>query len=354
MYKNNFIKSVFLGMPFFILLVFCLFIKILRGDKLQDRGNVTIGFTGDVMIGRTVNEVIDEKGYKYIWGNMLPLLQKNDLNIINLETTLTTSQDRVSKIFNFKAAPDKVKALTLANINIANLANNHIRDFGDSGLEETISVLDKANILHVGAGMNESEARKPVIITKKGIKIGIIGYTDNEPTWEAIGDKPGTNYVKVGNIAKVKEDISKLRDKVDILIFSIHWGPNWVEKPSQEFIDFAHSIIDLGVDILHGHSAHNFQGIEIYKNKLIMYQTGDFIDDYAIDPERRNDQSFLFNVKVNKKGLNSVKLIPTIISHMQVNKLEGKEAKVVIKKIQALSKEFDTKISDDGLIVISN
>jgi len=334
-----------------ICIVLGAFVYLLKGIKFQDI--VSIGFMGDVMIGRTVNQVMDQNGYAYIWGNMLPILKQNDLNIINLETTLTTSNERVPKVFNFKATPDKVEALSLANIDVANIANNHILDFNVSGMRETIQTLDKAKILHVGAGMNEAEAREPVIITKKGIKIGIIGFTDNEPSWESVGEKPGTNYVKVGNINKIKEDVSKLRDKVDILILSIHWGPNMRQKPTKEFIDFAHNIIDLGVDIFHGHSAHIFQGIEIYNNKLIMYDTGDFVDDYAVTQELRNDRSFLFQVNVTKKGIKSVKLIPILISNMQVNKLDDKDAQVVIKKMQSLSKEFNTKISDDGLFILS-
>lgn len=335
-----------------ILILFCFFAYVLKGNKSQE--DITIGLMGDTMLGRLVNKKIDEKGYGYIWGNILPLLKENDLNIINLETALTNSNESVPKVFNFKADPDKVRALSLAKIDIANIANNHILDFNVSGMRETIDVLDKAHIFHVGAGMTESEARKPVIVTKKGIKIGVIGYTDNEPSWEAIGDKPGTNYVKVGDINKIREDVTKLRDKVDIVILSIHWGPNMRQKPKQEFIDFAHAIIDLGVDIFHGHSAHVFQGIEVYNNKLIMYDTGDFVDDYAVDPVLRNDKSFLFRVIVNKSGVVSVKLLPTIISNMQVNKLDSEDAKVSIKKMQALSKEFNTNITDTGSIFISN
>jgi len=253
-------------------------------SKKNDSYTPTIAFMGDVMIGRMINEVIVSKDYAYPWGNTLPLLQETDLRILNLETTLTTHNKKNIKVFNFKALPDRVKTLKQAGIDIVNLANNHTLDFKEEGLAETIATLDAANILHIGAGNNSLQAQKPVIITKNNINIGIIGYTDNEPTWKAAENKPGTNYIRVGDIQTITHQITSLRPQVDILIVSSHWGPNMQQRPSEEFVQFAHDIIDAGADIIHGHSSHVFQGIEVYKNKVIMYDTGDFIDDYAVDP----------------------------------------------------------------------
>ncbi len=309
-----------------------------------------ISFGGDTMLGRLVNERIDQTSFAYPWGNLLPLLLKNDLNIINLETTLTHSNETVPKVFNFKATPDKVETLSIANINICNLANNHILDFGISGLQETIDTLNHADIAYVGAGMNVKNAAKPVIIEHNGLTVGIIGYTDNEPGWKATDDKPGTNYIQVGDIATVKQQLDTFKDKVDLVIATIHWGPNMREKPTQAFIDFAHAMINAGVDIIHGHSAHIFQGIEHYRTGLIMYDTGDFVDDYAVDPELRNDRSFLFLVTVNKQGIKEVRLVPTVISNMQVNIATDSDYDWCIKRMQQLSLSFGTHINNDGTV----
>ncbi len=94
-----------------------------------------LGFTGDVMLGRLVNDTVSLYGYRYPWGNVLPILQKSDLNVINLETTLTKRSQAVPKIFNFKADPDKVQCLIEANIDVVTLANNHLLDFGEEGLQ---------------------------------------------------------------------------------------------------------------------------------------------------------------------------------------------------------------------------
>ncbi len=325
---------------------------VMHKDNETDKTEVIIGFAGDVMLGRLVNKTITKTDYAYPWGNMLPLLQSTDLNIINLETTLTVSKKKIPKVFNFKADPDKVQTLQKARIDVVNLANNHILDFAEQGLRETIETVDKAGIKHIGAGTTIAQARKPIIINKNNISIGIIGYTDNEPSWKATEYKAGTNFIHVGDIEQVKQDIQNVRNRVDILIATIHWGPNMQERPSNEFINFAHQMIDSGIDIIHGHSAHIFQPIEIYNGKLIMYDTGDFVNDYMVDPLLRNNRSFLYLVTIDKQGVKKIQLVPVLIAHMQVNRAQGKDYEESIARIKQLSAEFNTKISNDGIIII--
>jgi len=318
----------------------------------KNKKYVTIGLAGDTMLGRTVNEVITLKGYTYPWGNMIPVLKSTNINLVNLETTLTHHTKPVPKVFNFRADPDKVQCLKEARIDVVNIANNHILDFGPEGLLETLKILRKAGITYVGAGQNDKEASSPVILSKNGINVGILGFTDNEPDWKAGAYKPGTNYIHVGDLETIKKAVSALRSHVDLIILSIHWGPNMRERPTADFINFAHGIINCGVDILHGHSAHVPQGIEIYKKKLILYDTGDFVDDYAIDQHLRNDQSCFFIVTIDKMGIIQVKLIPTIIENMQVNRAEGEQYTTIIDHIKKLSAPYGTIIDADGTIVI--
>lgn len=314
-----------------------------------------IGLMGDVMIGRNVDATISREGHSYVWGNMLNILQAADVNIANLETTLTTSERRDNKVFNFKAAPENVRCLLQPSITIVNLANNHILDFLEEGLFETLQQLKNAGILYVGAGVDRNEASKPVVMEKRGTRSGMLGFTDNEPVWEAGYDKPGTNYIDISD----KEDrrraltaIRELKDQVDIAIVSIHWGPNMRVEPSEEIISFAHEIIDEGADIIHGHSAHVFQGIELYKGKLILYDTGDFVDDYRVDPALRNDHSFYYMVTVSRLGVEHVELVPVLIDHCQVNEARGEEREWCMERVKQLSSGFGTKISKDGILSV--
>ena len=308
----------------------------------MNREKISIGLAGDVMIGRLVNEQLDHVPPEYIWGNLLPLLRRTDFNLINLEAALTDSQEEVPKTFNFKANPHKVRSLVEGSIDVVNLANNHVLDYAKKGLLETLETLNQANIMHVGAGKNIIEASQPVIVEKNGITVGILGCTDNEPTWLAKNESPGTRYLSVYDIDLIKTDIERLRPQVDLLILSIHWGPNMKERPSKSFTTFAHQLIEAGVDILHGHSAHIFQGVEVYQNKLILYDTGDFVDDYYVDPLLRNDRSFFFVVEATKAGLCTLRLIPVLISHFQVNRAKGNDAAESLERMQKLSAELHT------------
>lgn len=302
---------------------------------------VTIGFAGDVMIGRLVNDHLSKVPSKYIWGDMLPFLKGCDLNLINLETALTKNDIPVPKVFNFRADPKYVQTLTEASIDVVTLANNHVLDYGEKGLLETLETLDRAHIKHVGAGKTLSEAKKPAIFTRKGISIGILGFTDNEPSWIATDKRPGINYITITplDLPIVLKEVEELKKHVDIVIVSLHWGPNMVESPPFEFIQFAHHLIDSGVDIIHGHSAHIFQRVEYYKKGLILYDTGDFIDDYYVDPTLRNDRSFYFMVDVNREGFLALRLIPTCISNFQVNQAQGADKEESVLRMELLSKQ---------------
>lgn len=307
------------------------------------------------MIGRSVDAVITEQGYAYVWGNVLPLLRDTDVSVINLETTLTNSNKIVPKVFNFKASPDKIKTLTEARIKLANIANNHILDYAEEGLAETLQTLKAAGIQYAGAGMNEEEAARPAFIEKNGLRVALLGFSDNEPGWKAGANKSGINYINVSDKSqrqRALEAIENTRRNSDFVIVSIHWGPNMVEEPSDEFIAFAHEMAEHGAAIIHGHSAHIFHGIEIYKNTVVLYDTGDFIDDYVVDPVLKNNHSFLFLLEVNREGIERLRLVPVLINNYQVNLAKGKSYEWSIKRMQHLSARFRTTISPEGEVEI--
>lgn len=310
---------------------------------------------GDVMIGRTVNKAISDNGYAYPWGNLLPSLTHADAVIVNLETTLTNSSRMVPKMFNFKATPDKVQTLTAAGISAVSLANNHILDFSEEGLAETLQTLQSAGIPYTGAGLDDAEAATPVYIRKNNYSIGMLSYTDNEPSWKANPQKCGTNYIHIANKQdqqKVLTAVHQLRPVTDLVVVSLHWGPNMRTDPPPLFIDFAHQLVEHGADIIYGHSAHIFQAVEVYRNKLILYDTGDLVDDYVVDPVLRNDLSFLFLVELRSHVLYRLKLIPTTISHYQVNKARNNDYSWSLKRLQQLSEKYSTVVTSDGEVLL--
>lgn len=310
-----------------------------------------LAFTGDVMLGRGVNEAILALGPAYPWGNSLGILREADLRLINLECVITTYTEpwtKTPKVFFFRADPLALESLKIANIDYASLANNHTLDFQEQGLEDCLKLLEENEIAYAGAGLNIEQAAAPAILEKKGTKIGVISITDNEPAWAAGRDKPGTYFlpinVSANEFKELKQRIAKVKAEVDILVLSAHWGPNMVERPSPMFRQFARATIDAGVNIFHGHSAHIFQGIEIYKDKVIFYDTGDFVDDYVVDPVLRNDLSFIFMVEVEKGNILQIVLIPTLISNYQVNLAPATEADWALQRMTKLCAEMGTTV----------
>ncbi len=323
---------------------FSTILAMAQNVRKQEPEEVTLGLAGDTMLGRLVGEVIGEEGYLYPWGDMLPILRSTDLNLVNLETALTRSSKKTPKTFNFRASPDRVRSLLEARIKVCNLANNHILDFGVEGMQETIEVLDQAGISHVGAGLSSNEAREPLILELSGIRLGILGCTDNEPLWEAGPTRPGTYFVSVFEPEDLESRVKELASRVDLLILSMHWGPNMRREPPRSFVRFAHRLVEAGVDVFHGHSAHLPQGIEAYRGGIIFYDNGDFVDDYRVTPELRNDQSFFALVRAGITGVRSVQLIPTLISNMEVNRASGNDYREIVDRIKRLSEAFDTEV----------
>ena len=312
---------------------------------------ITLAFTGDVMLGRAVDRVIAEKGFGHPWGNVLPRLKEVDLLLINLETTITSETiPKESKRFYFRADPSVIETLEIGRVDFASVANNHILDFGPEGLKETLDVLDRADVAHAGAGIDLPSAERPVVLTVNGTRIGIVAYADYPPHWAAGPGSPGINYTPISTdpaeFAGVERALSALRQEADLVIFSIHWGPNWRARPTETFRQFARRVVEAGADIFWGHSAHVVQGVETHDGKLILYDTGDFVDDYVVDEELRNDLSALFLVTVTEQSIERLDLVPVQIHHGQVNLAEDDGLDWIVDRLTALSEELGTGLVD--------
>lgn len=306
-----------------------------------------IAFVGDVMLGRMVNDYLKTAPPEYPWGDTLDVLRSADLRICNLECAVSDRGDPwhyTPKVFHFRTDPKNVASLKAAGINIVSLANNHTLDFGHRALIDTLENLDKAGILRAGAGRDAKEAKAPAIYNLKGLKVVFIAATDNEPGWEARATKPGVFYCPIdvddSRAADLFEEVRRLKERVAIVIVSLHWGGNWGYEPPPEHKLFARSLIDAGADIIFGHSAHVFRGVEIYRGKPIMYSTGDFIDDYAVDEIERNDESFIFCSEIEDGRISRLKLYPTLIDYMQT-KLAGPRGAAVAAKMGRLCRQMN-------------
>lgn len=315
---------------------------------------LTLAIAGDVMLGRLVNQAIAEQGFAYPWGDMLPVLKDADLFLINLECALTAVTEPwhdggYCKPFNFRADPSVAATLRIGRVDFAALANNHIGDFGGEGLAETLDVLDRAGVAHAGAGLDLAAARAPARLAVDGIGVAVVAFADHPRAWAAGETSPGINYTPISpdpeDFTAVETALAAARREADLVIFSIHWGPNMRARPTPAFRDFARRVVAAGADIFWGHSAHVVQGVEVHDGGLILYDTGDFVDDYVVDAELRNDLSALFLVRVTPPRVEALDLVPVKIGNMRVNLAQGKDRDWFAQRVASLCAEMGTKVT---------
>jgi poly-gamma-glutamate capsule biosynthesis protein CapA/YwtB (metallophosphatase superfamily) len=315
-----------------------------------------IALTGDVMLGRLVDQYVIRNqsiGPDKIWSDVLPLLLKADRRLINLECVIS-SRGREwqpdSKAFHFRAHPRAIDFLRAAKIDCVTLANNHILDYGTDALIECLELLDRAGIKRTGAGVSLAEALIPAIVDLPQGRLGVVSLTDNEPEWEAGEKKPGIHYIAFdakGLVepyrSRLAQVLKQVRRQADLVMVSAHVGPNW-GPPSAAMRALAYQVIDLGADLYWGHSNHTTQGIELYKAKAILYSTGDFIDDYAVDSAERNDLSFLFILELERGRIARLVLHPVRIEDFYVRLAQDQEIPFLQRTMQAKCVAFGSRI----------
>ena len=293
---------------------------------------------GYVELAEVVNGPIDYPvGFSYIWGDALQELERiqPDARIINLETSITKSNDYwKGKGINYRMHPKNISSITAAGIDVCSLANNHVLDWGYSGLIETLQSLKRANLKIAGAGRNLIEAEAPAVkkVPGKGrVMVFAFGLgTSGVPSsWGASDKKPGVNLLRDlsdQSLLVIQNQVRKLKRKGDIVVVSIHWGSNWGYDIPREQTNFAHRLIDRGeVDIIHGHSSHHVKAIEVYKDKLIIYGCGDFLNDYegiSGYEEFRADLSLMYfaTVEPSTGRLLGLLMTPTQIRQFKINR----------------------------------
>ncbi|MGE0736585.1 MAG: CapA family protein [Alphaproteobacteria bacterium] len=313
---------------------------------------IRLAFVGDVMLGRGVSRRLRKGLAAEIWGDVLPLLHGADGTFANLECPITRQRfyrQYGIKTYHFRADPRAVDALHKANVRFVSLANNHMLDFGIRGLHDTLRALDGAKIAHAGAGETALDADRPVIFDVSGLKIGALSATDNLPEFAARTKRPGTNFMRFDlggdGLTRVARAVRDARGQgAQLVVLSLHWGPNMRQRPIQRFKDFAHAAIDAGVDVLHGHSAHLVQGVEYYNGGLIMYDTGNMIDDYWKFPFLPDNWSFVFLLEVEDARPVRLRMVPVRQKPLPIGLARDATAVAIVERMIALSRELGTEL----------
>jgi poly-gamma-glutamate synthesis protein (capsule biosynthesis protein) len=284
---------------------------------------VTFFLCGDVMLGRGIDQLLPHPGapqlyepyvrsalgyvelaeaaagtlprpvdFSYVWGDALEELQRRapQARIVNLETAVTAAEDAwPGKGIHYRMHPRNAPCLAAAGIDCCVVANNHVLDWGYRGLEETLRTLRAAGIRTAGAGCDAAAAAALATIELAGGgRVLVFAYAMESsgvpPAWAAAHGRAGVNFLAdltARSADAICTRVREARRAGDIVVISIHWGGNWGYAVSQEERAFAHRLVDGGAaDVLHGHSSHHPRGIEIYRERPILYGCGDLLNDY--------------------------------------------------------------------------
>jgi len=245
-----------------------------------------------VHLAERVNGPIPRRvGPRYIWGDALSVLEQAqpDARIVNLETAVTSSEEWLPKGINYRMHPFNIPCLTAARLDCCVLANNHVLDWGERGLIETLETLHAAGLRTAGAGMNRTAAEAPAIVPQREgrrLLVYALGTADSgiANDWAATAERPGLAWLarpSIEQAEKLGARVRLMKHAGDLVVVSVHWGANWGYEIDRSEVAFAHALIDAGnVDLLHGHSSHHPKAIEVYRGKLVLWGCGDFINDY--------------------------------------------------------------------------
>lgn len=283
----------------------------------------------------------------YIWGDALAILERRapQLRIVNLETAVTAcDQYWPGKGIHYRMHPGNLAALEALRPDCCVLANNHTLDWGEGGLVETLDVLHEAGMATAGAGRNRAEARAPAVMRfdaggrSPGRVLVFACALESSGAQEAgaaTETRPGIAWLPDLSIAhadSLLESVAEHKCSGDVAVVSIHWGPNWGYAIGPQQRAFAHRLVEGGVDVVHGHSSHHVKGIEVHRERLILYGCGDFLDDYeGIEgyEHYRADLGLMYFPRLDARSgrLLGLNLVPTRIGQLRVNRASADEAR---------------------------
>ncbi len=283
----------------------------------------TLVFVGDIMLSRAVGRKIEkENDPRFPFVKIAEVLRSADFAFGNLEGPISSRGNNQGSIYSFRADPRVIEGLKFAGFDVLSLANNHILDWGNSALEDTIRILKENGIQAVGAGMDYAEANTPAIFAIRDVRLAILAYTTLYPkSLEAKGEGAGISSFDLENAA---EKINGLKNSgaADIVVVSLHWGEEYKTAPSDTQRAIAHALVDAGAEVIVGHHPHVVQEIEMYspstssrlssRTSWIAYSLGNFVFDQGFSEETM--AGLMLKITVRNKGIFSVETIKTRIS----------------------------------------
>lgn len=279
-------------------------------------GTIEIVLMGDIAFNGRIQDKVRSDGAEYPFEHIRPYIESSDLRLANLETPVSNGGEREEgKYSTFRADPMVIESLLYADIDGVSLANNHCLDYGPEALNDTLDLLEDANIDHSGIwyGYDDNGTTSLegcLIIEKDDWRVGLLACTEDvRDHWAAKAGRAGPVPLEKDLLVRM---IGSLRPNVDILIVSVHWRkwPQYTTAPEPGDRALCHAFIDAGADIIMGHGPHTVHEVEGYNGGLILYSLGNIAMKNGNESAER---SYIAKVLIDSNGISSLQLIPVAL-----------------------------------------
>jgi poly-gamma-glutamate capsule biosynthesis protein CapA/YwtB (metallophosphatase superfamily) len=312
----------------------------------------TLALAGDTMLGRLVGETLGKvPPESLVDPAVVEAVRRADVFFLNLECCISTRGrpwPEPGKPFFFRAPPAAVRTLTHLGVSCVSLANNHALDFGYDALMDTFEYLSAAGIEWVGAGPDVYRARAPGRIRGAGFELTVLGLTDHPQSYAATSTSPGVAYADLrSGVPDWATDA--IRSTSGPLLVTPHWGPNMTTSPLPHVRSSAGVLVDAGATVVAGHSAHVFHGVA----GRVLFDLGDFLDDYAVDPGLRNDLGLLWLLTLDERRLHRLEALPLRLRTCHTEMADGDDAAWIRRRFRKACEELGTEVKEEsGFLVV--
>lgn len=306
-----------------------------------------IALAGDTMLGRGVGEAIKRRSPASIVSpDVVDVVHEGDLFLINLECCVSTRGERwpdPRKPFFFRAPPEAVEVLTILGVDCVTLANNHALDYGAVALRDTLGYLTAAGIQVVGAGEDQAGARRPVTLEANGARVRVAAFADHPEEFAAGPYSPGIAFVDLRRPLP-EWLLAPVTHSPDPVLVTAHWGPNMAETPVPTVAAAAEALREAGATLVAGHSAHVFHGVA----HRVLYDLGDFVDDYAVHPRLRNDLGLIFLVDLARSGPRRIEAVPIALDFCHTRLAVDEEVEWIEGRLRRACAAMGTEVTRVG------
>lgn len=295
---------------------------------------LSLALAGDTMLGRGVADRLEEDpGAPLLDPALVEVARSTELFLLNLECCVSARGALIAepgKPFFFRAPPLAAERLAELGVDAVTLANNHVLDFGPDALADTLLHLDAAGIATVGAGMDRDAARAGTVLPAGAHRLRVVAVADHPASYAAGRDRPGTAFADLADgVPGWLREAARPVDGECVLI-AAHWGPNMTPAPVPHVREAAEALESAGATLIAGHSAHVPHGVR----GRALFDLGDILDDYAVNPMLRNDLSLLWLVELDADGPRSVEGVPVRLEYAFTRPADRAEAEQLARLLR--------------------